>query len=172
MVAFNDIEILNKKYNMFQNLWREKKYFCALSFLSTINFFIHNCSLNEDEKLVWSQKCLDCNITQDILYSIVKDLSYNVNRIEHMLSTGFNFNDHEFLLMMTIYEDIYYVCEYLKYRKIKIPNIYLEEVEREMIKLGQTDLNKNDFRSAYDTMMETQTLPITSSNWGFPSTTA
>ena len=147
-------------YKHFQEYERLKaKGVLAITMLCEINHFILRCDANEQSKEHWLNlvkdeftKNFDCN-------EIVSKIQQDYKKIKKIISVGEDFNEDEFLLILTLRIEMDLKKEFCDQMKVGISFPDCDSLDEEIILLPRkTQNNKKEYERAISLMKK---------NWGF-----
>jgi hypothetical protein len=151
---------LEEEFRQFEVFWKKKVYWGGTVILADI----HNCLITRNitfkTKNEWIEKISKFDFTQAAIESIQNEFVNKYKRLKRIMSIGSKFNDDEFLLLTVSHTELYLVREYLKTKKIELPNLDLDELEEQIKELGNLKQNKKDFLSAINQMRRNSPIPV------------
>jgi hypothetical protein len=159
----NEKKLVNNfesRFSKFEEFWKKGVYWSGVSILSSIYNCITKNNISNKTRNEWMEKISKPEISQKALDSIKNDYVKNYNRLMKIMSVGSKFNDDEFLLLIVYHTQLYLVREYLKTKKIELPNLDLGELEEQIKELGNLKQNKKDFLSAISQMRRNSPIPV------------
>ena len=151
---------LEKEFRQFEEFWKKKVYWGGTVILSEIYNCLITCNISSKTKNEWIEKISKFDFTQTAIESIQNEFVNKYKRLKRIMSIGSKFNDDEFLLLIVYHTQLYLVREYLKTKKIELPNLDLDELEEQIKELGNLKQNKKDFLSAIDQMRRNSPIPV------------
>lgn len=152
--------MLQNHLNLFDELYHNGAFQSALIKLAEMNNFLSVYNGSNKIKYKWidlvEKKFTNSNFRiEDIVLAVNSDLK----KIEKVISIGSEFNDDEFLLILTLKVQVELIADFFNNIGLNDMLPEFDNLDREIIEVSNQKQNKIEFNKAANQMQK---------NWGFP----